>query len=150
MAFPASQQRLASALEQIAISANRIKQSTQAIRDASASGPIERMRVVNFQRQLSDTIEKWDQASSVPGLGQYAQEQYSNAGLDITSEYSAMRSAAVALRDWIQANMPKDSVSGAALLQSLNADGSFSELTFSSAETASFRTNADTLIATIG
>jgi len=150
MTFPASQQRLASALDQIAIGANRIKHAAQSIRDDSSSGPITRMRAVSLQRQLWDTINRWDQAASVPGLAQYAQDQYANSGLDIASEYSAMRAAAVALRDWIHANMPTDSESGAVLLQSLNADGSLSELTFSTSETAGLRTNADALIATIG
>jgi len=86
----------------------------------------------------------------VPGLAEYAKTQYDDAALDIAAEYTAMRDAAIALRDWIHTNMPADAGSGAVLLESLNADGSLSPLTVSSAASAGFRTEADAFIATIG
>jgi hypothetical protein len=81
-------------------------------------------------------------------MAQYARDQFNNPALDIAAEFSAMQAAADSLRGWIDANFPRHA-SGALLMETCAADGTRSNMTFTSAELAAFRTQADAFIATI-
>lgn len=147
MAFPASSSTTFEALSQIKATAVRIRDQVTNLRNISAAGTASRPSFVNLQKQLNRAIVLWDLYSSTPGLSQYAKDQHGDQVLDIVAEYTAMRAAAVSLRDWIFNNMPKTGSSP--LLYNLNADGTLTELTFTSSQTAAFRTECDALIATI-
>lgn len=148
MAFPASGQLLADALRGARNLATRLKVASVDIRTRSAAGPINRQDVVIFMGALSDAISQWGAISALPGIGQYARDQLGNQSLDLAAEFSAMVGAAVALKDWIFANFPKDA-GGAWLLESVDANGVRVPLTFTAASLAQFRTNCSAFEATI-
>jgi hypothetical protein len=151
MAFPASQNTLAQALSLASTLGTKLKSQTQLLRAASAAGPTGRMAYITLQARLHEAITTWATLASTPGIGAYAQEQYGNGTLDIAAEFTAMRNAAITLRDWIGANFPKDATSGAWLVHSYDTTSAVpTELTFTSAVTAQFRTNADAFTATVG
>lgn len=150
MSFPASQNTLASALAEASSIATRLKFLASSLRAASAAGVTGRTAYLNLQARLAEGITKWASLAATPGLAAYAQAQYGNPGLDIAAEFTTMRNAAITLRDWVHTNFPKDAGSGAALVYTYTQDGVPTELTFTSAVTAGFRTQADAFTATIG
>lgn len=150
MAFPASQSRLENVLDTIQKRASQIKNEVQSLRDTSATNNVARSRFANLMRSLQQTIDEWDALSSTPGLAAYAQEQFNDPTLDLAAEYTAMRAAAVTLRDWIFNAIPTHSPSGAALMSILNADGTVTPIEVTPAQSSGFRTEADIFIATIG
>lgn len=126
-----------------------VKKRTQIVRDDSAAGPILRNRLVNLIRILDEAVDKWDAVSSVPGIQAYARSQIDDNTLDIAAEFTAMRAACDELRNWIVANFPTDSQSGAWLVSAWSSAGLEVHLTFSTAQLSQFRTRADSLLATI-
>lgn len=100
--------------------------------------------------QLNASITVLNDAAAIPGVEQYARDQFDNPSFDIAAEFTAMVNAITTLRDWIFANFPKDTGSGAWLAQSFNNAGVATELPFTTADLVDYRTNADAVIATIG
>lgn len=150
MAFPASTQRLSQALDGVSGAALRIKQQTQQLRTLSAAGPTDRRAYIALAQQLHATITAWAAAASLPGLPAYAQAQWGSDQIDVSAEFTAMRNAAVALRDWILSVFPKDAGTGAFLVSSYDAvTAAETPLTFTAAKTATFRTHADALTGAI-
>jgi hypothetical protein len=150
MAYPASTPSLQSELGAADAQALKIKTMVTALRNSSAAGPIGRQQVIEFVGTLTRAITAWNSTASRPGIGAYAQAQKGNATLDVAAEFTAMVTEATALRDWITTNFPKDATTQALLVYTVDANGTFSELTFTSAQLAQFRTRSDALIATIG
>jgi len=66
------------------------------------------------------------------------------------SEYTAMRTEALALRDWIFTNIPRDPGTGAVLISTVDEGGNEVPLVVTSGQSATFRAQADAFIATIG
>jgi len=149
MAFPASQGTLASSLQEASNIAVRLKGLAQQVRTASAAGDTGRSIYLTLQARLAEGAARWAQIGAVPGIAAYAQEQYGNGSLDVVAEFTTMRNAVLALRDWIFNNFPKDGGSSAALVFVYNVDGVPSELTFTSVQTIQFRVEADAFIATV-
>ena len=148
MAFPATQITLEAAWSKIRARAVKIKANTQALVDASAAGDTQRSAYVSLMQLLTQTIDDWAGAASTPGLQPYARDQVSDPTLDLQAEYLAMRTAAISLRDWIGANLPK---SGDALLEySIDSLGNRTALTLTTAQTAGFRSQAQNLLNSIG
>lgn len=126
----------------------QIKSSAQQLRASSASGPIGANNVIAYVGDLADMLEQIATLSAVPGLATYAQEQTTNGAFNIVNEYGAARTAAIATRDWVIANFPKDG-SGNLLEKKFDANGRVTLNTFSSASLSGLRTQLDALIATI-
>ena len=150
MAFPASTVSAEQAWDTIRRGAVRLSGTVTALRNASAAGDTEVPRYVQLHRLLVETIDEWDAVSSTPGLQAYARDQIDNQALDLAAEFTAMRNAAIALRDWIFTNLPTDSVTGAVAQYIVDAQSAVTSVTVSTAQTATFRTNADALLTTIG
>lgn len=150
MAFPASQQTLADALGTVNATANKIKSRALTLRNTSVNTNVARYELLDLQKALNDAVTTWNTAAAIPGLAAYAQAQFNNATLDVAAEFSGMVNAAISLRDWIFANFPKDAGSGAVLTRTVAANGTVTELVFTPAELAQFRTRVDTFAATIG
>ena len=148
MAFPASQQTLEDALAKVRQVALRIQSQAQNLRTRTVSESVAREDFVVLQRQLDDAIEVWDAATAVPGLLQYARDQYNDQTLDISTEYTAMRAAAIDLRDWIFNNIPT-SAGGAVELKTNTTAGDLVDILVTPAQAAGFRTEADAFTATI-
>jgi hypothetical protein len=62
--------------------------------------------VLNCHRRLVVAISSLTAVAATPGLAQYAQAQEGDATYDVAAEFTAMLGAAVAARDWIEANFP--------------------------------------------
>ncbi len=88
-------------------------------------------------------------ASSVPGVLQYAKDQYDDQNYNIGSEFTAMLSAIDAVIAEIHAAFPVDNSGGEVKERVLNADGSITMRTFSAAQLANLRTLLQTLDASI-
>lgn len=148
MAFPASQQTLEDALVSVRNTAVKLRGAVQTLRNQSAAGDTNRSDYTNLQRSITVSLQQWDQAAAVPGLSAYAQSQYNDGTLDIAAEYTAMRASAVALRQWVFDNIPKQGSSP--LLYTIDLEGALTNMTVTPAQTAGFRTEADVFLATIG
>lgn len=150
MAYNASILTLQNAFLSVNASALKIKQNVSAVRNLSAVGPVSRNDVLVLLKQLSNAITTWSEAAALPGIVQYVRDQFGDQAKDVSSEFTAMLSAATTLRDTIHTNYPKDAGSGADLTLSTDINGNVVYLTFSPAQMSGFRANADTLIAAIG
>lgn len=149
MAYPASTRTLQSVLDEINATALRVKANLQAVRTASAAGPIARQQILDVQRDLARALERLTTLSATPGLVAYAQAQFNSPTLDVATEFTAMLAAMTSLRDWTFANFPKDAGSGAWLVYTYDTSGLATPLTFTTAELAQWRTRVDAVVATI-
>lgn len=149
MTFPASTITTSEAWDSIRKQAVRLKAYVQNMRDKTATGDVERQRFIDLQRFLDSSVDTWDSLTATPGLQAYVRDQVDNQTLDVAAEYLAMRTAAIALRDWIFAAIPTDAGSGAALLFIVDSEGNQQDIMVTTAQSATFRTEADTLLATI-
>lgn len=149
MAWPASSQNLAEGFALVNATANKLKQRVQALSTASGAGPTSRQQYLDLQRSLDEAITRWSQVGALPGIVEYARAQLDNPTLDVVAEFTTMRDAAIALRDWINTNFPRDATSQAVLVYAYNAAGIPTELTFTSGQTATFRAQANAFTATV-
>lgn len=150
MAFPTTTQTLSSALQDAFLTAIRIKAEVQRRRDLSAAGNTARVDYIALQANIDRAITLWNTSAATPGIGQYAKDQYNDPALDIAAEFTAMVNAAVALRQWVFDNIPKDAGTGALLIYTSDISGRLVPMTVTPAQTAGFRTACDAFLATIG
>lgn len=148
MSFPASTKTLHDWVADVRSRALKIKAKAASLRTASAAGPINRSLLRGFQRDLYDAKQLFDAAAAVPGILAFAQEQLQAGGL-LVSDFTAMSAGCDTLRDWIHQNFPTANPSGAELMFVVDANGFYTELTFTTAQTADFRTNCSALEALI-
>jgi len=146
MAFPTLDLLSDSLLEAQRI-AKRIKEASQDLHDASAAGSILRRRAVRYISELGTSLSRLNAIRAVPGIGAYAQSQYSDGTLDIAAEFTALTGEIQLTIDWMVANFPQNG--GYLMVDQLNANGTINEGTFSSAALAQFRTQLLALIAVI-
>lgn len=149
MPFPASQQLLVDGLREAQSVAGAIRRRTNELRAVAEAGPLDRITLVRYMGQLTQAIDRWAAIAAVPGIVQYARDQFGDQGLDIAAEFSAMTTAATTMRDWLFAAFPKDAGSGAWLVFEFGQDGQPIPLQFTSGQLAGFVTRANTLTATI-
>lgn len=150
MTYPASSQTLADALAGINRTALSAKTQAQTFSAMSAAGPVSRVSVLELQRIIASAITRLDQLSGTPGLVQYARDQFNNQALDIVAEFTAMRAAMITLRDWINANFPRDATTQAVLTHTYDIDGNPSLLTFTTVQLDPLRTQIADFAATVG
>lgn len=141
---------MAQALANVDRIALAVRAAIQKLRDESAAGPVARKSVLNLLGGLNEALTVMQAAASVQGIAAYATEQKGDPSLDIAAEFVAMRNAVIELRDWINANFPTDSETGAALTHVYDQAGAWTALTFTTQEMSGFRTRADALLAVIG
>lgn len=153
MTFRASTQIKADGLSEAKRLAVDLKAFAQDHRMALAAGNVSANLVIQIMQTFRDFIVRLAVIASVPGMAAYAIDQENDVTYDVAAEFTAMRNAAIAVRDRIIAEMPKANspaaVAGRAAVQTLNADGSVSTAVFTPAQTANLRTDLDTFIATI-
>jgi len=147
MAFPSTADPLSRALLDVQNTARQLETYAQSLKDASSAGPISANQIIDFYLSLVTAKARFAAAAAVPGLAQYAKDQFNNPGLNIAAEFTAMTNAVDACGTWINGNVPKDG-SGYLLKDKLTAGG-VDVRTFSSAATVGLRTQIDSLIATI-
>ena len=147
--FPAGTITTQEAWTNLCAIALRMRKRTVTLRDASAAGETGRTSYPLLQQQLDDALEKWAELVTTPGLEDYARGQINTPQLDLGVEYTTMRNGAATLKNWIFANAARDPVSGADLEKTTDEAGDSTELTYTTAQTVGFRTEADAFIATI-
>lgn len=90
-------------------------------------------------------INLWQGA---PGLAIYAQGQYNDPAYDVVNEFASMKTAISNAQTTLTTMFPKDG-SGFILYQTIQADGSIVNRTFTSAQLANAVTTVDSVLATI-
>lgn len=150
MAFPSSTTKdsLASAWGLIQGRAAQIKIHAQEISNTSAAGDISAKVIVDYATILADAVVAIDKAAAISGIAAYASAQIGDPTLDVVTEFTNMRAAIVATRNWIIANFPKDA-NGYLLFVSFTADGRYTFRNLTTTQTAGLRTQIAALIATI-
>lgn len=146
MAFKTAE-HLARAFVDATTRAAALKTYVQSVRNASAAGPISGNVIVELYLRLVADKARFDAIAATPGIGQYAKDQYNDDTYDVAAEFTAMVNAITAVGTWINTNFPKDA-GGYILKDQLTASG-VDVRTFSTASLATFRTQLDSLIATI-
>ena len=150
MAFPSSSAapNLASALIQAMNAAANVKSRTVSLSVASSSGPVSAGQILDYVTFLADAKLVFTSVSQVSGIAAYAQAQLGNPGLDIAAEFTSMTTALDSVIGWVQTNFPKNG-GGFLLAFTMNAQGRTVFRTFTTADLATFRTQLDSLAATI-
>lgn len=149
MAWPASAQNLNNGLAMVNATANKLRGRVQTLSAASAVGATSRQQYLDLQRSLDEAISTWVAVAALPGIVAYAREQFDNPAMDVAAEFAAMRNAAITLRDWINTNFPRDATTQAVLVYTYSSSGVPTELTFTTGQTAVFRTQASAFTTTI-
>lgn len=154
MAWPASKTTVRGMFDGINRAASQTRAQVHDVRTRSALGPVNRKLLLDLQRSVDRFVDTLDAASALPqaerdALIVFAQDQFNDAGLNVVAEFNAMRTAAIALRDWIYTNFPRDAGTGAVLVETVDANGDAVPLQFTSAQLAAFRTQADAFTSTI-
>lgn len=148
MAFRSSTQTQAWGLAAAIQQAAWVKQQAQA-GVALLSGTVNVNQLFQLIDNLRAPLGIFNSVASIPGIGAYAQAQFDDPGYDVVAEFTAMVNALQACIDWIVNNFPADA-QGFIQAYKLNADGSRTASTFSSAQTAGLASALNTLIAQIG
>lgn len=128
--------------------ANKTRNVIQQTRDESAAGSIGRSRVKSLLGTLTSYATYTQNVGDLPGALQRLRDELNDQNIQ-ASEVANSRTTALAVRDWIFANFPKDAGTGVFLISSTNSSGSDTELTFSTAALANFRIACDTFLATL-
>lgn len=132
MSFPASTYSKAKAWQDLCASIIAVRDSIRDVRNSVAGSNVSLIEFVKLHARLNAALGTWAAIVQTPGLQAYAQDQISNPSLDLVTEYQAMRSSVVAVRDWIANN------------------GDTLGMTVTPAEAAAFVTLADAMILTVG
>jgi hypothetical protein len=113
-----------------------------------AAGQVDTIFIFSLLDQLNGLIANLNAVQATSGLNAYATAEVPGYAGTMSSDITATVNAAQACIAWVVANFP---ASGGFLLgQSLNADGTRTQRSFTTAQTAGFRTALNSLLATIG
>jgi len=148
MAFPASTQVKVDALQKVRRTANQLKSSMQTKNDTMESKSVSGAFILSILGETKAAIAVFDEVAAVSGIVVYVQGQYDDDQIDVAAEFSAMKTAAENVRDWIIANLPQSG--GYLAIRTMDANGVIADRMFAPAATAGLRTQIDSLIATIG
>jgi hypothetical protein len=147
MPFPSTADPLARALLAAQDASRNLKRQAQDLKAASLAGPVSGNAIVEFYTRLVAAKATFDAVAATPGIAAYARDQFDDPALDIVAEFSAMSTQVTACGTWVTNNFPKDGA-GYLLKDKLTAAG-VDVRTFSTASLAAFRTELDSLVATI-
>jgi hypothetical protein len=153
VAFRASSQIKAEALQEIKDGAIRAKALAIQYRDAMAAGDYSAAGILTLLSQARALIARWGVLSAVSGLAAYAQDQEGDPAYDVIAEFTAMNNALIAVRNRIINELPKSSAPAATAgmvgVFSFAADGAQVYTTFAPAQTVNLRADLDAFIATV-
>jgi len=134
-------------LNAMKIAAN-VKTDAQSLKTLSLAGNVGSSAILQYLTRVADYKVQLNACAAVPGIGPYAQAQVNNPSLDVSAAFSAMTTQMDAVRDWVISNFPKDA-SNYLLAVQFDVNGRTTDRQFSTASLATFRTQLDSLIATI-
>jgi len=116
MAFNATAVTLENGLRQIReIAAQEKVYLTQV--NTALTGNIDAIYALNFLANLDRVVPMMDTLASLNGMAEYAQQQLGNANYNIVTEYTAMRTALVAVATWLRTNIPSNAITVTAGVQ---------------------------------
>ena len=138
---------LAQALAEAQNLAGNVKETAVRARDAMAAGPVSSILVLDLHADLKAGLDRLNALKATPGIGAYAQDQFSDPAYDIAAEFNGMTAAIAAVLTQIEGDFPADA-SGWLLERQFNA-GQLQMRTFATAHTTDLRTALASLIATI-
>lgn len=113
-----------------------------------AAGDVSANVMEQVMGEFVGALQTWGVSKAVPGIADYAKEQYDDPAYDVIAEFNTMETAAEAVRDWVVANFPKDG-DGYVLKEKYQADGLIVQRMFTPAQTAGLRTELDAFILTV-
>jgi hypothetical protein len=113
------------------------------------SGSVDSLFIFQVLDQVKSLVTYLTQEQGVAGLNAYATAQCTGYAGTLTADITTTVNAAQAITSWIVANFPTDT-GGFIQAFKLNADGSRTAATFTSAQTAGLQTAIQAFIATIG
>lgn len=140
MAFKASQVPLQRGFE-TALSVAHQQKGILASWYAQLAGNITGIDAMNMMANLNRVIPVFQDIASLPNIGPYVQDQFGDANYNVAAEFSAMVNALVAMRNWLQTNIPSNAVS--------IVNGQLTGATYTPAQTAALRTLVASAQATI-
>ena len=136
---------LSKALEAIQQQRAWLKVSVLPAMVATLGGTSNANQIFQFVDNLRATLQAMGTAAATPGLAAYAQTQISQPTYDPVADYNALVADLNAIIAWVTTNFPKD-VGGFVQAYTLNADGSRTPATFTSAQTAGLVTLINTAL----
>lgn len=156
MAYPASTKTLQKWVQEVDEKASLLKSAAQQQHGLSAGGQLNMDMIRRFFDLLVSVNNFFIAAGAVTGIAAYVTAEKQDQVADPAAEFVAMRAAIVATLDWLRTNVPADDFGNPAVSYKLgfnfpagNTTPS-AALTFTAAQTAGYRTQLTTLIATIG
>lgn len=112
-----------------------------------AAGDTTSSAIFQDYQRLAVADAAFANAQTVPGIVAYVRDEKDDQTLDVVAEFLAMRNAIAAARLWIENNFP----STGGYLQAFEfSGGEIVDRTFAPGMTATYRTELNALIATIG
>lgn len=149
MAFPSVTPSLASVLAQLQNTAVMIKSVGQANLILLQNGSVSTVWVFQLLDNLNSVIGTLNTLGATTGLNAYATANLPGYAGTMTTDITSVANAAQVCINWVVANFPVDS-SGFLQGFKLNADGSRTVATFTSAQTVGLQTAIQSLITSIG
>lgn len=150
MTFPSRggpREQLSEVLREAMTIAQNVKRSSITLKNQTAAGTITVRGILLFTDDLTAYSNRLDILRIVPGIGEYAKAQYSDAGLDLNVEFLAMQSSMSTVVTWIDANIPK---SGGRWVEAEEiVSGRLVERKLTSIQTLPLRVELDVLITLI-
>lgn len=138
MPFRATTDCLAKAFSAVQAEASNLKNYATAAASAMAAGNVSANSVRDLYQRCCTDKAMFTAAAALPGMQQYAKDQFSDQTYDVGAAFTAMQSAIQAVIDWISANYPKDA-NGFLLTEQFSASG-FTVRSFTPAQTAGLQT----------
>jgi hypothetical protein len=109
VAFIASQVALQRGFE--ALQSVAAQQKTYlGIWNTKLAGNITALDGLEIVSSINQATTLMDQYAALPGLAAYVQTQFGSPGYDVAAEYTAMRAALIAVRNWLTSNIPPNAI----------------------------------------
>lgn len=147
MPFRATTDCLAKAFSAVQAEALNLKNYATAQSAAMAAGSVSANGVREVYQKCVTAKAQFATAAALPGMQQYAKDQFNDQTYDVGAAFTAMQNAIQAVIDWITANYPVDAT-GYLLTEKFGAGG-FAVRSFTPAQTAGLQTVLNNLAATI-
>lgn len=112
------------------------------------SSPVERAVVLSLVQILHNWRAEFEAIALIPGIAQYARDQFDDQDYDIVAEFQAMVGAMDDVITNITSTFPK-SDSGEIEDRVLNSNGTITQRTFTAAQLSTLRGLLETLVAAI-
>jgi hypothetical protein len=140
MAFKTQLKTQRQALERaidVARQQKSILQNISSKLDADITG----VDALDFLANFSRVITELNSAKAVPGIAQYARDQFDDQSYDVVAEFNTVIAALTSCDTWLKNNIPSDAVS--------IVDGALVGNIYTPAQTAVLKNRVETAITTI-